>query len=310
MIYKHIIRPLLFKMNAEDVHDLSVQFLKHFPLQNQFEAKPKQVAGITFPNPIGLAAGFDKNAELINVIHKLGFGFIEVGTITPFPQQGNPKPRLFRNAKDQSIINKMGFNNDGLRVITKRLEKRNTNIIIGANLGVGVNTPIAFAHRDYQFSFYTLQDLADYFTLNVSSPNTIGLRDLMQKDKLSFILQVVMNENRNRAKEKPIFLKISPDLNDDELKDVLDICIEFGIKGIVATNTTLTEQGGLSGLPLEEKSREIIKKIKTYCDLPIIGSGGIMTPEIAKSRFDIGCDLIQLYSGLIYNGPYFAKELL
>jgi dihydroorotate dehydrogenase len=307
--YKKIIRPLLFKLNAEDAHNLSMMFLKHFPLQNQFEANPKQVAGITFPNPIGLAAGFDKNAELINVAQKLGFGFIEVGTITPHPQKGNPRPRLFRNIDDQSITNRMGFNNDGLYAIRERLTKRKTDIIIGANIGMNKNTPIEYAHRDYQFCFFGLQNVVDYFTINVSSPNTPNLRKLMEKDRLSIILEVVMNENKHNIKEKPIFVKISPDLNDDELKDVLDVCKDFEIKGIVATNTTLTQEGGLSGLPLEEKSLETIKKIKLNSDLPIIGSGGIMTPEIAKDRFDMGCELIQVYSGLIYNGLNFVKNI-
>lgn len=308
-IYKNIIRPLLFKLDAEDAHNLSVFFLKHFKLKNEPILNPKKVAGITFPNPIGLAAGFDKNAHLINHIEALGFGFMEVGTITPHPQEGNERPRLFRNQKEESIINKMGFNNDGVYVIRKRLEERNTNIIIGANIGMNKTTPIDYAHRDYQFCFFALQDSVDYFTINVSSPNTIDLRKLMEKDRLSLVLEVVMNENKHRLKEKPIFVKISPDLNDDELIDVLDVCKEFEVKAIVATNTTSIEQGGLSGLPLEEKSKETIKKIIDNSSLPVIGCGGIMTPEIAKDRFDMGCDLIQVYSGLIYNGLNFVKNI-
>lgn len=308
-IYKNIIRPLLFKLNAEDAHNLSVFLLKNFHLKNHPILKPKEFAGITFPNPIGLAAGFDKNAELINHVEGLGFGFIEVGTITPHPQEGNPKPRLFRNQKEESITNRMGFNNDGVYVIRKRLEERNTNIIIGANIGMNKTTPIDYAHRDYQFCFFALQDVVDYFTINVSSPNTPNLRKLMEKDRLSIILEVVMNENKHRVKEKSIFVKVSPDLNDDELHDVIDVCNQFEVKGIVATNTTSVENGGLSGFPLEEKSRETIKKIIDNSSLPVIGCGGIMTPEIAKDRFDMGCDLIQVYSGLIYNGLNFVKNI-
>jgi dihydroorotate dehydrogenase len=308
-IYKNIIRPLLFKLDAEDAHNLSVFFLKHFKLKNELILNPKKVAGITFPNPIGLAAGFDKNAHLINHIEALGFGFMEIGTVTPQPQQGNPRPRLFRNQKEQSITNRMGFNNDGVYVIRKRLEERKTDIIIGANIGMNKTTPIDYAHRDYQFCFFALQDVVDYFTINVSSPNTIGLRKLMEKDRLSLLLESVMNENKHRLKERPIFVKVSPDLNDDELKDVLEVCKEFEVKGIVATNTTSVEKGGLSGFPLEEKSRETIKKIIDNSSLPVIGCGGIMTHEIAKDRFDMGCDLIQIYSGLIYNGLNFVKNI-
>jgi dihydroorotate dehydrogenase len=308
-IYKNIIKPLLFKLDAEDAHNLSVFFLKYFPLRKQTILNPKEFAGIKFPNPIGLAAGFDKNAHLINHIDALGFGFMEVGTITPQPQEGNERPRLFRNLDEESITNRMGFNNDGVYEIRKRLEKRKTNIIIGANIGMNKTTPIDYAHRDYQFCFFALQDLVDYFTINVSSPNTPNLRKLMEKDRLSIILEVIMNENKHRLKERPIFVKISPDLNDDELKDVLDVCKDFEVKGIVATNTTSVEKGGLSGFPLEEKSRETIKKIIDNSSLPIIGCGGIMTPEIAKDRFDMGCDLIQVYSGLIYNGINFVKNI-
>lgn len=308
-IYKSIIRPLLFKLDAEDAHNLSVFFLKHFKLKNELILNPKKVAGITFPNPIGLAAGFDKNAHLINHIEGLGFGFMEVGTITPHPQQGNPRPRLFRDAENQSITNRMGFNNDGVYTIRKRLEGRKTSIVVGANIGMNKTTPIDYAYRDYQFCFFALQDLVDYFTINVSSPNTIDLRKLMERDRLSLVLEAIMNENKHRLKEKPIFVKISPDLNDDELKDVLDVCIDFEVKGIVATNTTSTEQGGLSGFPLQEKSKETIKKIIDNYSLPVIGCGGIMTPEIAKDRFDMGCDLIQVYSGLIYNGLDFVKNI-
>ncbi len=308
-IYKNIIRPLLFKLDAEDAHNLSVFFLKYFPLKKQTILNPKEFAGITFPNPIGLAAGFDKNAHLINHIDALGFGFMEVGTITPQPQEGNERPRLFRNQKEESITNKMGFNNDGVYAIRKRLDNRKSNIIIGANIGMNKITSIDYAHRDYQFCFFALQDLVDYFTINVSSPNTIGLRKLMERDRLSIILEAVMNENKHRLKQRPIFVKISPDLNDDELHDVLDICNQFEIKGIVATNTVSIQKGGLSGQPLEEKSRETIKKIIDNSSLPVIGCGGIMTPEIAKDRFDMGCDLIQVYSGLIYNGLNFVKNI-
>ena len=309
-MYKEFIRPILFKMDAEKAHNFSELAIKYLPIKLKVNSIPTNILGLDFKNPVGLAAGFDKNAKLINHIDKLGFGFIEVGTITPLPQEGNPKPRLFRNIKEQSIINRMGFNNDGLKVIKKRLENRKTDIIIGANIGKNKNTSLDYAHLDYQVCFDYLQDIVDYFTLNVSSPNTPGLRKLLEKDRLSIILESVMRKNRMRKKEKPILLKISPDINDDQLKDILDTCKEFNVSGIVATNTTINTNGGLSGMLLENISGDIIRKIKNYSNLTIIGSGGIMNEEIAKSRLNDGCDLIQVYTGLIYEGPSFCKNIL
>jgi len=307
--YKDILRSVLFKFDAELVHDLSIFFLKNFPFERKIISSPKIIGNVVFQNPIGLAAGFDKNAVLIDAMDKLGFGFMEVGTITPLPQIGNPTPRLFRNAKDQSITNRMGFNNDGVDVISRRLEKRKSSIVVGANIGKGISTYYQEAKKDYVFLVNQLHDLVDYFTINVSSPNTPNLRELMKKDNLDGILDGVMNENRKRSKERPIFVKISPDLSDIDLINLIHLCEEYGVIGIVATNTTIVEGGGLSGLPLEKKSSEIIQKIKNNSNLVVCASGGIMNSDIVKNRIELGCDLIQVYTGLIYNGLGFIDEI-
>ena len=320
-LYKNIIRPILFKMNPEDSHNFSVNFLNylnHFPIKNDYcyqDIFQKKICGLNFLNPIGLAAGFDKNAELVDSIHLLGFGFMEVGTITPKPQSGNPRPRLFRFPYDESLLNFMGFNNDGVVRISKRLEKRKSfDIIIGANIGKNRYTELHNSHLDYVSCMKYLHDLVDYFTINISSPNTQGLRKLSDEIPLKNLLDCVQNENKSHSKSKPIFLKISPDMNQEDLIKLLDACIEFQIDGIVATNTTVDHnyfKGGLSGSPLIDKSQEFLKFIKSHTDkLKVISSGGVMNSQVAKQRFDNGSDLIQLYTGLVYEGPFLPREIL
>ena len=320
-LYKNLIRPILFKMNPEDSHNFSVSFLNylnHLPIKNDYcyqDTFHKQVCGLNFMNPIGLAAGFDKNAELVDSIHLLGFGFMEIGTITPRPQSGNPRPRLFRFPYNQSLLNFMGFNNDGVVRISKRLEKRKSfDIIIGANIGKNRHTEFHNSHLDYVACMKYLHDLVDYFTINISSPNTQGLRKLSDDVPLKNLLDFVQNENKSHLKSKPIFLKISPDMNQEDLIKLLDACVEFQIDGIVSTNTTVDHhyfKGGLSGTPLIDKSQEFLEFIKSHTDkLKVISSGGVMNSQVAKERFDSGADLIQLYTGLVYEGPFLPRKIL
>jgi dihydroorotate dehydrogenase len=316
-IYKSLLKPLLFSVDPETAHDLATLFIKKYSglLNIQYE-NPKlrrTVCNIHFKNPIGLAAGFDKNAQLIDHIPNLGFGFMEVGTITPKPQEGNQRPRMLRLKDDNSLINNMGFNNDGLDIIVKRLENRKSNnFIIGANIGKNKSTPNTQAHLDYASCFYKLQDVVDYLTINISSPNTPTLRELLGKDSLEIILESVQNLNRKRQNEKPIFLKISPDLNDLEIVRVIKTCEEYKISGIVSTNTTIKHSysfGGLSGKLLGGRSNEVTSLIKKNSTLSIISSGGIMSKDIALERLQ-NADLIQLYTGLVYEGPGLTKEIL
>jgi len=315
--YKNFLKPLLFSLDPETSHDLATIFIKRYSglLNNQYE-NPKlrrTVCGMDFKNPIGLAAGFDKNAELINQIPKLGFGFMEVGTITPKPQEGNPKPRMLRLPEHEVLINSMGFNNDGLDAIVKRLEQRKTNdFIIGANIGKNKSTPNINARHDYTDCFHALQDVVDYITINISSPNTPTLRELLGKDSLELILESVQNLNAKRSTKKPIFLKISPDLSNEEVIRIAKTCERFEIDGIVSTNTTTCHSysfGGLSGKPLNHKSERVSQTIKETSNLKIISSGGIVNKEIALERLK-NFDLIQLYTGLVYEGPSLTKQIL
>lgn len=316
-IYKSLLKPLLFSVDPETAHDLAILFIKKYSglLNNKYENPKlrKIVCGMDFKNPVGLAAGFDKNAQLIDHIPNLGFGFMEVGTITPKPQEGNQKPRMIRLKDNNSLINNMGFNNDGLDTIVKRLENRKvSDFIIGANIGKNKSTPNIQAHLDYTSCFYKLQDLVDYLTINISSPNTPTLRELLGKDSLELILESIQNINRKRQNEKPIFLKISPDLNDTEITRVIKTCEDYKISGIVSTNTTVKHSysfGGLSGKLLGKRSKEITSLIKKNSTLSIISSGGIMSKDIAIKRLE-NCDLIQLYTGLVYEGPGLTKEIL
>ena len=336
-MYKFLIRPLLFCFQPETIHNLSFVLLKclfFFPGIKQlvslcFNVKSKklkvQIHDLEFDNPVGLAAGFDKDAKLFDELSCFGFGFIEVGTVTPLAQQGNPLPRLFRLVKDKGIINRMGFNNGGVETMVDRLKKRKTKVLIGGNIGKNKITPNDEAIKDYEKCFEALYEHVDYFVVNVSSPNTPGLRSLQEKGPLLAILNRLMELNRAHEKTKAILLKIAPDLEWPQLDEVIEVVQESGIHGIIATNTTINREGlksseaevdaigngGLSGAPLTNRATEVIKYIseKTKGKLPIIGVGGIMSEKDAIDKLNAGASLIQIYSGFIYEGPALIKRI-
>lgn len=335
----NILKKLLFKMDAESAHHFTIQMLHFFknkpellklglpkPLTN--ELLKRQVFGLQFANPVGLAAGLDKNAEVIDTMAALGFGFVEIGTITPKPQPGNDKPRLFRLINDEAIINRMGFNNVGADLAAARLSRRKTNVIVGANIGKNKITANEDAFRDYEICFNTLFDTADYFVVNVSSPNTPGLRALQDKDSLSKILSSLQNINAGKPKPKPLLLKIAPDLTQEQIDDVAAVAKATLLSGIIATNTTIARSGlsistseidkigngGLSGKPLTQTSTLIIKQLIASLkaidyQIPVVGVGGIMTANDAKDKFDAGAELVQLYTGFIFKGPKLIKDI-
>ncbi len=285
----------------------------------------REVFGIKFPNPVGLAAGFDKDAKLIDELSCFGFGFIEIGTLTPKPQDGNPKPRLFRLKEDNGIINRMGFNNCGVEDAVIRLKNRKSDIIIGGNIGKNKLTPNENATDDYIISFNSLFDYVDYFVVNVSSPNTPGLRDLQEKEPLTNLLNSLQDINNNKEKRKAILLKIAPDLTNEQLDDIIQIVKDTKIDGVIATNTTISRNGlktdkttvdsigngGLSGKPVSKRSTEVIKYLSEKSDkaFPIIGVGGIHSEEDAIEKLDAGASLIQIYTGFIYEGPSLVKRI-
>jgi dihydroorotate dehydrogenase len=280
----------------------------------------REVFGLKFKNPVGLAAGFDKDAKLFRELSDLGFGFIEIGTVTPKPQPGNEKKRLFRLKEDNAIINRMGFNNDGVEAAVKRL-KKNKNVLIGGNIGKNKITPNENAVEDYKICFEALYDYVNYFVVNVSSPNTPNLRELQDKEPLTNLLNTLQNLNAKKPKQKPILLKIAPDLTDAQLLDIIDIVKETKIAGVIATNTTISreglqsenknETGGLSGKPLKNRATEVIRFLsdKSNKAFPIIGVGGIHTAEDALEKLDAGASLVQLYTGFIYEGPGLIKAI-
>lgn len=280
----------------------------------------RELFGLKFPNPVGLAAGFDKDAKLYQELSNFGFGFIEIGTITPKPQPGNPKKRLFRLKEDSGIINRMGFNNGGLEEAIERL-KKNKGVLIGGNIGKNKVTPNEEAVNDYVICFNGLFDHVDYFVVNVSSPNTPNLRALQDKEPLTALLQTLQNLNAEKANRKPILLKIAPDLSDDQLLDIIDIVKETKIDGVIATNTTISreglqsenkkEMGGLSGKPLTKRSTEVIRFLseKSNKAFPIIGVGGIHSANDALEKIEAGADLVQLYTGFVYEGPKLVKDI-
>jgi dihydroorotate dehydrogenase len=331
-MYKVLIRPIFFLFDPEKIHHFTFAFirlvckipgvtwlLKRLFVVNDVRLERK-VFGLTFKNPVGLAAGFDKDAKLFNELNQLGFGFIEIGTLTPKPQDGNPKKRLFRLIDDQAIINRMGFNNGGVLEAVERL-KKNSGVLIGGNIGKNKLTPNESAVEDYKICFNALFEYVDYFVVNVSSPNTPNLRELQDKEPLTRLLQVLKSENSKYNKGKPILLKIAPDLSDNQLLDIIDIISETKIDGIIATNTTISregltsknknETGGLSGKPLTHRSTEVIRFLsqKSKKAFPIIGVGGIHSVKDAMEKFDAGADLIQLYTGFIYEGPKLIKDI-
>ena len=331
-MYKKLVQPFLFLFDPEKVHYFSFSMIKLFSyipglpyiIRFLFKIKhPKlerEVFGIKFPNPVGLAAGFDKNAVLYKELSNFGFGFIEIGTLTPRGQTGNPKKRLFRLKDDQAIINRMGFNNDGVDHVVRRL-KKNTNVVIGGNIGKNKDTPNEKAVDDYIYCFNALFDYVDYFVVNVSSPNTPNLRALQNKEPLTNLLSILNGLNNKKRKPKPILLKIAPDLTDIQLDDIIDIVISTKIDGVIATNTTLSreglnsknrsEMGGLSGKPLSSRSTEVIRYLTTKSNnaFPIIGVGGIHSPEDAFEKIQAGASLVQLYTGFVYEGPAVVKSI-
>ncbi|MBS1612229.1 MAG: quinone-dependent dihydroorotate dehydrogenase [Bacteroidetes bacterium] len=324
---------VLFKMDAEEAHHFTLHnlqllgkapWLLNIALGGKVEhpSLHRNVFGIDFPNPVGLAAGLDKNGEAIDEFAAMGFGFIEIGTITPKPQPGNDKPRLFRLVKDKALINRMGFNNIGAEVAVQNLKRRKTKTIVGANIGKNKATSNEDAIRDYEYCFKTLFDYADYFVVNVSSPNTPGLRALQDKDSLAAILNSLQDINNSHTTTKPILLKIAPDLTNEQIDDVISVVQATKTQGIIATNTTIARaplsytqaeidaygMGGLSGAPLTQRSTEVVKYIKTHSNIPVIGVGGIMTAQDALDKLNAGADLIQLYSGFIYAGPQLIRD--
>lgn len=326
--YERFVRPWLFSLDPEIAHHLALKFLSIAgSLPIAFSAfrpalKSTRVFGITFPNPVGLAAGFDKNGIALRAWAALGFGFVEIGTVTAQPQPGNPKPRIFRFPEQAALINRLGFNNDGADVVAARLEQQRARggwpaIPVGINIGKSKVTPLEGAVEDYVYSFRKLAHLADYIALNVSSPNTPGLRSLQESEALSGLLRAIHEENRTA--EKPVLLKIAPDLSPTELRQVIATCEANGIAGIIATNTTidhenipknLDQTGGMSGKPLREKSTAIIHAIRAQAQLPIIASGGIFDAESAREKFAAGAQLLQVYTGYIYRGPGLVREIV
>jgi dihydroorotate dehydrogenase len=337
-MYRLFIRPLLFLVDPETVHHFTFNFLKIccaipgvrrllFALYGrQHPGLERNLFGIRFTNPIGLAAGFDKDARLIDELSSLGFGFIEIGTVTPKPQHGNDRPRLFRLPADQALINRMGFNNKGATHAAERLKERRPGIIVGGNIGKNKATANEDAIKDYESCFETLYPYVDYFVVNVSSPNTPGLRDLQEKEPLKKLLLAIKMLSNSKPKSKPVLLKIAPDLTLTQLDDIVDILKESGTDGVIATNTTISRQGlatpqelvarigagGLSGKPVRERSTEVIAYLRAKLGpgYPIIGVGGIMKPEDAVEKLKAGADLVQVYTGFIYEGPSFVKRAL
>lgn len=331
-MYKSIIRPILFNFDPEKVHHFTFSFLRFankIPFVSgiirscyvvEDKRLEREVFGLKFKNPVGLAAGFDKDAKLYKELSNLGFGFIEIGTLTPKPQEGNPKKRLFRLKEDSGIINRMGFNNGGVFEAVERL-KKNKNVLIGGNIGKNKITPNEDAISDYEICFDALYNVVDYFVVNVSSPNTPNLRELQDKEPLTKLLQTLQDKNQTKPKQKPILLKIAPDLTDEQLLDIIDIVKETKIAGVIATNTTISrenltsenqkETGGLSGKPLTNRSTEVIRFLseKSHKAFPIIGVGGIHTPEDALEKLEAGASLVQLYTGFIYEGPKLVKQI-
>ena len=329
--YERFVRPLLFAFDPEFAHHLTLTLLRsasHVDFASkalktfQPSQKPKTVFGITFANPIGLAAGLDKNGVALPAWEALGFGFIEVGTVTAKPQPGNAKPRIFRYPEQQALINRLGFNNNGADVVAERLQKlrdsgRWPRVPIGINIGKSRATPLEEAAADYRYSFQRLHPFADYIALNVSSPNTPGLRSLQARESLSILLDAIRQENQ--GVQKPIVVKISPDLHAAELNEIVATCEENQVAAIIAANTTLDhstissngdQAGGLSGAPLREKSTALVRAIAARSTIPVIASGGIVDAESAREKVEAGAQLLQIYTGYIYRGPGLVREIV
>lgn len=337
-MYKNLLKPLLFLLQAEKAHYFTISMLKFtlaipiigwlFRKFYQVEDKrlERELFGLTFKNPVGLAAGFDKDGKAFRAMSALGFGFIEVGTVTPVAQAGNAKPRLFRLPADEALINRMGFNNAGMKAMTNRLKgKRPEGLIIGGNIGKNKVTPNEQANEDYNKCFDALFPYVDYFVVNVSSPNTPNLRALQDKEPLTKLLSELQSKNQQKEKQKPILLKIAPDLTNEQLDDIIDIVADTKIDGVIATNTTIERSnlktsttdieaignGGLSGKPARKRATEVIRYLnkKSNGSITIIGVGGIASAEDALEKLDAGASLVQVYSGLVYEGPSLVKRI-
>ena len=332
-----LLRNILFNFDAEEVHHFSMNVIKTaskikvvedtLKKSWQFNHRllEKQVFGLPFKNPVGLGAGFDKNALYLKELETIGFGFVEIGTVTPLPQEGNDKPRLFRLPEDEAIINRMGFNNHGVKAVAARLRETKQNIIVGGNIGKNKVTLNEDAWKDYEICLNELFDCVDYFVVNVSSPNTLGLRELQEKKSLYKILSHLQNINHGRINTKPLLLKIAPDLTVGQLDDIIELSKKVKLSGLVATNTTISREnlqtgaetitnigaGGLSGKPLQQKSTQIVQYIsrQTNGSLPVIASGGIFNGAGAKEKMNAGASLIQIWTGFVYEGPAIVKNI-
>ena len=337
-MYKHILKPILFRFNPETAHNMimsSLTFLRHVPFarsimrsiyHKETPSLEKEVFGITFPNPVGLAGGLDKNGEHYNDLANCGFGFVEIGSLTPKPQDGNPKPRCFRVPQDRAIINRFGINNKGVKNAVEHLKKDRPNVIVAANISKNTTSINEDAAKDYETSFALLYDFVDMFVVNVSCPNVVGLTALQDISFLSDIVDRLLDLRRYYDTYRPILLKVSPDLSSEQLDDIIDYCLRSGIDGIVAGNTTRSRDGltidpkkieeigngGMSGAPVHKKNLELVRYIHTKSEgrLPIIGVGGIMSGEEAKAMMDAGASLVEIYSGFIYEGPGLVKKIL
>ncbi|GAB5539225.1 MAG: quinone-dependent dihydroorotate dehydrogenase [Salibacteraceae bacterium] len=334
-MYKAVLRPLLYSLSPERAHYFaadSLSLLESIGLTKKITetwfrldhpSLEREVFGLKFPNPVGLAAGFDKDAKWIAALEMLGFGFIEIGTLTPLSQPGNEKPRLFRLLQDEALINRMGFNNDGVDAAVKRIATTQSKTPIGGNIGKNKVTPNENAVQDYLYSFKALYDQVDYFAVNVSSPNTPGLRELQGKDELRKIFDALFEERAKRKISRPVLLKIAPDLNPDQLIEIIQLVKEITIDGLIVSNTTLAREnlcsdkhtieqlGGLSGKPVAQKSTDVIRFISKESNntIPMIGVGGIHSAEDALEKLNAGASLIQLYTGFIYEGPQLIKDI-
>ena len=331
-MYQRLLRPIFFLFDPEKIHHVSFRLIRWVhaiglgPVIRRYyhlnhPGLKREVFGLTFPNPVGLAAGFDKDALAYRELANFGFGFIEIGTVTPKPQEGNPKKRLFRLTDDQAVINRMGFNNKGVDHAVSKLRRNKGRVLIGGNIGKNKVTPNDQAVSDYCYCFEALFELVDYFVVNVSSPNTPNLRDLQEKEPLTKLLRILQERNLAHDMPKPILLKIAPDLTDGQLQDIIDIVQETKIAGVIATNTTLSreglkhpnkiETGGLSGKPLTKRATEVIRFLhqKSGGAFPIIGVGGIHSAEDALKKIEAGASLVQLYTGFIYQGPGLIKKI-
>jgi dihydroorotate dehydrogenase len=332
MIYQ-LLRPILFQLDAEVAHEFSLNSLKKAHnlgllklYSSDIPTSPKTVMGLNFPSIVGLAAGLDKNGDYINALSTLGFGFIEIGTVTPKPQDGNPKPRMFRLPTKQAIINRMGFNNKGVDYLVEQVKKANFNGVLGINIGKNATTPIENAVDDYLICLRKVYTHASYITINISSPNTKNLRQLQQGSEFKPLLSALKNEQAALAeihnKYVPLVVKIAPDLTPEDVKEISQVLLELKMDGIIATNTTISreavsgiqygdEAGGLSGAPLTKKSTEIVSMLHAELgdEIPIIAAGGIMNAEDAQKKIEAGASLVQIYSGLIYQGPELIKHI-